>query len=1256
MAATAARIVATEPVKNFFRIIEHYILYAWNYKRNIRGLEEEIVKINHRRETIERDVPTAINNAKDIRPDVEGWVRTSQEYEREGGDLLERTNDGKSSFLCCNVPNVCFRYSVSKEASERTMDMIRHLGQSNFVGVGQPKQPGQLPFLSRGEFYEFESRMVVEKEVLHALEDESIFEIGICGMPGSGKTILAKRIAEEVKSSNKRLFDEVAMAVVSQDANINKIQDDLASRLGLSDIEMRTNVVVRAELLYNRLMGNEGKRTLIILDDLWEELDLHKVGIPDPSICKGLKILLTSRLHSICRLMKVQKIFEVKILSEEEAWALFKLSARISDQDISPEAKEVAEECAGLPLAIVVIGKCLIGKQQYAFTDMLRRLRDTSEGFPDKVYKSIKLSYDNLDNDEQRSLLLICSLFPEDHEILVDYLVIYQMGLSGTFASMKEIEDRVNVIVDELKDCHLLLVGEEEGYVKLHDVVRDVCLSVANKENQNYMVMHGGLNEWPENCELCTCISLTVNNLEKSPPALNYPKLRLLRLDFENERADEVDISRLSIRGMKELRVLEVHKILSFPFFTLQYLTNLRTLSFEDCSIEGDMSGIGSLAALRVLSFFRSQVTMIPEEISQLTNLKSLDMRFYNMGGSEHILPGTLSRLKNLEELYLGVYREGVEMEIHREKIKEVSLLTKLHTVQYSTNSGQCLKTLLDNLNVQKLISFDFSNERDMYFNKILCNSLKLVNFDMGYLPAGWGLLGLLKKLSIEDAQNFEGWFRSELLVGSLIKLQEASLSEVDVKENLWGSLQFPSLCKLKILNISLCHDVESIFLNSTIKLLCQLLKLSVKYCKKLERLVTISHQDGIESSEEVIVFPELQELILISLSNFSSIGPDHKTCQVLFPKLKNIDISDIQLEQLRFSLPELRCMTVSYCDKLSAIANYKLIEGLPNLEQLIVNSCSSLEFIFDFEEINTTTRSDQGEIRLLGQLKKLSLHNLPMLKHLTRMLLQRESQQEIVPSAEETPHQTPSKPRVVKHLSSCLNGSMFNRPRPKPVITLTSPPKQICVFQDLMSLEVEGCDGLRYILTPTIVNMLVSLENLYLKGNRLMEAIIGCEEDEASHRDAIIEGKILLPKLKLINIDSLSRLRMFSCYPNHHLDLPSLANLRFSNCPNMSRVCYGEMTATELTSVLYNVDSERSDKGVPLDIFLNSWLKDCESRIVCLNCRYEEKSTCNHLHEPPFPSDAGSLSSSISLGFSFIARDKKCFIGAIFVLVRNNQ
>ncbi|KAG9145925.1 hypothetical protein Leryth_023826 [Lithospermum erythrorhizon] len=42
------------------------------------------------------------------------------------------------------------------------------------------------------------------------------------------------------------------------------------------------------------------------------------------------------------------------------------------------------------------------------------------------------------------------------------------------------------------------------------------------------------------------------------------------------------------------------------------------------------------------------------------------------------------------------------------------------------------------------------------------------------------------------------------------------------------------------------------------------------------------------------------QELILYQFINFSSIGPDHKTCQVLFPKLKNIDISDIQLENTK--------------------------------------------------------------------------------------------------------------------------------------------------------------------------------------------------------------------------------------------------------------------------------------------------------------------------------------------------------------------
>ncbi|WRX28898.1 NB-ARC - like 10 [Theobroma cacao] len=58
--------------------------------------------------------------------------------------------------------------------------------------------------------------------------------------------------------------------------------------------------------------------------------------------------------------MNSQKEVHLNILSENEAWALFKDKAGVEDD--SPTlivAKEVARECNGLPLAIVTVAKAL---------------------------------------------------------------------------------------------------------------------------------------------------------------------------------------------------------------------------------------------------------------------------------------------------------------------------------------------------------------------------------------------------------------------------------------------------------------------------------------------------------------------------------------------------------------------------------------------------------------------------------------------------------------------------------------------------------------------------------------------------------------------------------------------------------------------------------------------------------------------------------------------------------------------------------
>ena len=62
--------------------------------------------------------------------------------------------------------------------------------------------------------------------------------------------------------------------------------------------------------------------------------------------------------------MKSQKIFKIEVLSEEEAWNLFREMAGncVDTTGLRQIAEEVAKECGGLPVAIVTIGRALENK------------------------------------------------------------------------------------------------------------------------------------------------------------------------------------------------------------------------------------------------------------------------------------------------------------------------------------------------------------------------------------------------------------------------------------------------------------------------------------------------------------------------------------------------------------------------------------------------------------------------------------------------------------------------------------------------------------------------------------------------------------------------------------------------------------------------------------------------------------------------------------------------------------------------------
>ncbi|WRX28351.1 NB-ARC - like 10 [Theobroma cacao] len=173
--------------------------------------------------------------------------------------------------------------------------------------------------------------------------------IGVCGMGGIGKTTIMKHINNQLLKDNR--FDQVIWVTVSKELNIFKLQEDIANSLKQA---LPTTVLQRAAQLKNIL---EGKRYVLILDDVWKRFSLLDVGIPKPTLGMRRKVVLTSRLIEVCKSMGCE-VVKVQPLSKNESMNLFldHVGRRVvQDQNLKDIVDKIVEKCGGLPLSIVTI-------------------------------------------------------------------------------------------------------------------------------------------------------------------------------------------------------------------------------------------------------------------------------------------------------------------------------------------------------------------------------------------------------------------------------------------------------------------------------------------------------------------------------------------------------------------------------------------------------------------------------------------------------------------------------------------------------------------------------------------------------------------------------------------------------------------------------------------------------------------------------------------------------------------------------------
>ncbi|XP_073305089.1 probable disease resistance protein At4g27220 isoform X7 [Primulina huaijiensis] len=1041
--------------------------------------------------------------------------------------------------------------------------------------------------ISHAPTLEFQSRKSMEEDIIKSLKDGNVRMIAICGAGGVGKTTMVRRIEDRVRKE----FDEVVTVVVSQQTDKTKIQNQIAEilRLGLSEKTLDG----RAHKLRTRLM--DSKKKLIIFDDVWKSFEPEDIGVP----YGGCKIILTSRLKDVCEEMEADKVIEVQVLDKKEAWTLFreKSGDSVDDLYLRPIAEEVVAECKGLPIALATVGKALKNRSIKTWKDALLQLRGANPtNFPqvlENVYMPLKLSYDFLETESEKSLFLLCCLFPEDDDIRIEDLALLSFGL-GTFEGINNIEDgrnRTYHLLERLRSRFLLMTGRNEEEVKMHDVVRDVAIFIGSKEKKGFLNVCS-----MDSSRNCNWMSVEISNIANAnfPVGLDFSNLRLLMIlnSTYSEFPEGFDVHVICLKGMEELTVLYFsnQNFQSLPS-SLEFLKKLRKLHLENCEVK-DISIVGVLASLEILRVWRcDEIEELPANVGELKFLKLLELR--DCEKLKRIVAGVISSLVGLEELKIvGCFNKweakGNVSEERNASLSELESLSNLTCLEIDIFDPNLLaQEILLSKQIRRYrirayedrYLFDAFKAVKKHERRIALHlprdvtvgnwirglgkntqSLELIgdgsnDFNLGEIESLRELV--FKNCStVEKLMNASDWkfpMLEHLELRELGELEEIIDGTIPEGSNSFQNLEYVvvedllklgylwkspnqnvSLVNLKLIYIRHCPNLRYLFSMATARSLVQLLSLEISFCDTIEQVLWNEMESNTEAS--IIEFPNLNTLRLFYLPNLLAFTQGVET--IKFPQLIELEIEDC---------PKLRTQ-IDQCPT-----------GM--IERLLVRNRDTIEEIFRddgnrhiiFQELYELALGDlpclttfyRGvESIKFPKLKMLTIENLPRLNS-------------FVPIDSEATHDQNSLHFFCNkkvEIIGLKTLDIWNMPDKISNMWCRHIPNSF--FHNLEDLFIFKVDGIRNLISSSIAKALVNLNTLHIYHCKEMIDVI---EDETH-----VTVNSVFPNLEYLYIEDNCKLRSF-CQWKHAFELPSLVEIQITDCPLMKIFTLGSLSTPKL-------------------------------------------------------------------------------------------
>uniref|UniRef100_A0A6N2KYG0 TIR domain-containing protein n=1 Tax=Salix viminalis TaxID=40686 RepID=A0A6N2KYG0_SALVM len=439
--------------------------------------------------------------------------------------------------------------------------------------------------------------------------------VGIHGMPGIGKTTIAKVVFNQLcYGFEGSCFLSNINETSKQSNGLVLLQEQLLHDILKQNVSTINNADRGMVLIKERLCH---KRVIVVVDDVAQQYQLNALVGERSWFGPGSRVIITTNDERL--LLKVDKKCQVEELKRDASLQLFSRHAFKDNKppkDYVKLSNDVVDYCGGIPLSLEILGSSLFAKNKSRWKCVIAKLRIIPNH---DIQEKLRICFDKLDDRKlQKTFLDLACFFIGRNKEYVSNVLEARCGYN--------LEDDL----ETLSERSLIKVNAS-GEISMHNLLRDMGREIIHRESPD----HPGKRSRIWQCEDAW------NVLSKQ---MGTGAVEGLVLDV---RASENKLLRTgSFTKMRCLKLLQINGVhLSGPFKLLS--KELIWICWLECPLKSLPSDL-MLDNLVVLEMQYSNIKELWKDKKILNKLKILNLSY-----SKHLVKTPNLHSSSLEKLLL---------------------------------------------------------------------------------------------------------------------------------------------------------------------------------------------------------------------------------------------------------------------------------------------------------------------------------------------------------------------------------------------------------------------------------------------------------------------------------------------------------------------------------------------------------------------------------------------------------------------------